>query len=350
MICIIKDKETLKSIYEHNDLSDDELFRIRKYVTDNTFPDGVDKFGYNKIISDDQNIYYYHLKGIKTSKDGKFQLRSIHKGINKLLSFIVERKEIEDHVKEIALHNTRNIHNSVLERLKNTFAHSELVHSSNKVDFVRDIINSDSNLSNIPKDILATLKALEQVSFDYDIIDFITMGNRFDDKDYTETKVHTLLVLVFYLYEYDFNKKNIRINIEPNHDSINVNFYTFRSAMSLIFENCLKYTKSNSEIVLSHYRIDDSYIIKIKMTSIRNDDEEIEKIFLPEYRGKNAQKLLPSKGKGLGLYVAKVLLDLNGINLDFVKCNNEVIEEHGVIYCDNEYRIIIPADRINKSV
>lgn len=346
MTFVVIDKKNDIVRHQYSDVSEENIDLVKNEIKKEKFLDGITKNGYRKFIVTDNNNFYYQLENIKNSKDGKHQIKVIHNAVQKLLHYFVYNEDIDNKVKEISIHNTRNIHNYILERLKSTFNHNILIQNSHKKDYIKEVIVE--NPDHVAKDILNTLKSLEQIAFEYDIIDFINYTKELTEKDFTEHKIHTLLVLAFYIYEHDFNSKNIKVNIDNNYDSISVHFSTFRSALSLIFENCLKYSKPNSEIIVDYsYNGGSIYKIDIEMESVYNSDIEIDQLFLPNFRGFNAKKIEPSKGEGLGLYVAKRLFSINGIDIQFKlmeRKERNIID--GVEYSKNIFIIDIPKSKI----
>ena len=141
-----------------------------------------------------------------------------------------------------------------------------------------------------------------------------------------------------------FITKNINVKISENYSSIKCNFFTLRSAFALIMENCTKYCVDESEIEIDINLISNCLKIDISMKSIYTTDEEITKMFLPKERSKEAKKKY--QGSGLGLYIAKHLLNLNNINLYFKRINNIITIKNGIKYSNNMFIIDIPLEAV----
>jgi signal transduction histidine kinase len=319
---------------------------LTQEIEEQKFRDGTDnKYGYRKTIRENEKVYYYQLEDVKTNKPGKYQIKIIHDAFKKYFYFMSDVMSIEEAIKDIAIHNTRNIHTSIIERLKITLEHEKLIHAEDKIKYIRDIV--EKKPMDVTKDLLSILKSSEQITFDYDIIDFISIKRPLEEADFTDQKLHTSLVLAFYIFERDFEKNRIHVNIDRTHLEIRINFYTFRSALALLFENCVKYCKPGTDIDIDYNYTTEYLKIDIAMHSVLNEEKEIENIFLPGFRGEQANKIKNQSGKGYGLYAAQQLLLLNGISLDFKTIDrNSTTILNGITYCNNLFIIDIPINKV----
>lgn len=85
--------------------------------------------------------------------------------------------------------------------------------------------------------------------------------------------------------------------------------------MSLVFDvllaNALFYNRKGGKVAIKARREGDTAVIVVEDTGIGIPRTEIEKIFVPFYRGEKAAKTFPD-GAGLGLYIAKEYVALHG--------------------------------------
>jgi signal transduction histidine kinase len=319
--------------------------RLERVISSGRFQNGVDdKAGYRRLVVDGTSEYYYQLEDVNTAKPGKYQTKVIHAAFLKYMGMHEDVQGIDEKIQEIALHNTRNIHNSAIERLKTTLDYRALMNAENKVDHILEVVGR--NPLDISRDLLSALKSLEQVTFDYDVIDFIALKRPLEEKDLTDQRLHTLLVLAYYIYDRDFEKRSIKVQIEKTQAVVRVSFLTVRSALALLFENCVKYCRPGTSIDID-YNITPSHLkVDIDMESVYNDVDDVQRAFLPGERGK-LTSVLDSSGQGYGLYAARQMLSLNEISVDFrVMPDTRVTTHRGVRFCRNLFVIDIPLHRV----
>lgn len=118
-------------------------------------------------------------------------------------------------------------------------------------------------------------------------------------------RFHGLLIKYLRIYQYMFDNKNVRVsvsgqsylNVDGNAEAIGVIPHTF-------LDNALKYSKQGGKVDI--YVRDENHEIMFSVSSYGPKilSDELEKIFTPFYRGKNAE-LAQEEGAGYGLYVAQ---------------------------------------------
>jgi len=86
----------------------------------------------------------------------------------------------------------------------------------------------------------------------------------------------------------------------------------------LILDNAIKYSPSENEVYIDYVEYPDSVIVKVESIGPFVTPSEIENIFKKGYRSENALKLVGANGKGLGLYFAKYICDINNIKIDIL--------------------------------
>lgn len=112
--------------------------------------------------------------------------------------------------------------------------------------------------------------------------------------------------------EYVYGKaleKNIDISINNIIDKeVYHDFNWTREALINIIDNAIKYSKQNSEIVISTFIDEVSYMIAVKDKGIGISKDDFTKIFKKFYRGKREENL-KEEGVGLGLYISKLIIE-----------------------------------------
>lgn len=151
--------------------------------------------------------------------------------------------------------------------------------------------------------------------------------------------IRDVIMIVLYMFFNDFNEKDVYIDIEEYYEKVYVDFESIQVAIYHIIENAAKYIapKTNANIT---FKIEKhtQYII-FAMTSLYiNQDEEFE-IFNEGYSGIVA-KQLKKAGKGIGMYRAKRLIELNNGTLTVEA--GEAIKINGIDYANNKFIIALP--------
>ena len=83
-----------------------------------------------------------------------------------------------------------------------------------------------------------------------------------------------------------------------------------RQVFSNLIENAIKYSPENSRILLSTEEVDGHVIIQVADQGMGIPEDELPHVFDKFYRSKSA-KSSPTKGSGLGLYLAKYFIELH---------------------------------------
>ncbi len=284
-------------------------------------------------------VFYFFFEDIANTKEGRYRSKILSKGISQLFVISNDTEKNLNNIENTVFHNTKNIIHYLANGIKKLIKYDQLLLAENKVDFINTLI-SENSLS-FAREILACNKSLEQVSFEYNILDYLKPNTEILESDRTRIKIHSLLVQAFYIYESIFSEKNINVNISKNFTVIKTNFFTMRSAFALIMENCAKYCMENSDIEIEIINERSGSIkIDISMMSIFNNDLEISEIFMQNVRSEEAIK--KGSGNGLGLFITKRLLNINGIEIQFKRINDIIRIQNGIKYCNNLFIIDIP--------
>jgi len=108
-------------------------------------------------------------------------------------------------------------------------------------------------------------------------------------------------------------EKEIFIDFEKtgNIPKMRLNTTALKLSLSNLIENAIKYSPKNSDICVSLQSQEKlSAIVKVKDSGPGIPEKDIGKIFDKFYRGKDVKN--NTKGTGIGLYVAKILIEAMG--------------------------------------
>ncbi len=345
MNVVVVDNTISKVIFHFSEEGDkDALEKLSTFVTSDQFIEGKhEKLGYIAAKVRGNKTFYVNYRDVRNRKAANYRAKIFVRAISDFFSYRKHEDDIYESIFDFAFHNSRNIHHAILGSLRKFVRWDEYLHSSDKVAFASEVLASNPYASS--RQLVTVLKSLEQVDFEYDVIDFLRPDVELEDKDFTNTRLHTLLMLAFYVFEKDFNDRGIRVKIDPCNHIIRGNFFTLRSAFMLLFENCVKYCMQGSEIKIDFADLANLLKVDIEMMSIVNSDSELSKVFMPHFRSKNANKC-SAMGTGLGLYIAHKLFDLNGITVDLRCLDKRNTTTDNIDYCHNIFIVDIPRDRV----
>ena len=252
-------------------------------------------------------------------------------------------------VRQYTMAETSNMVNRIIHNLKSINAHAmqelyALVPQEQLIKNVRE--NSKIVESAIKKDVRqAALTFFRMAKFnlsikaEFSIYEKLLQGGEKLKLEKRNHNIRDVIMIVLYMFFNDFNEKDVYIDIEEYYEKVYVDFESVQVAIYHIIENAAKYIapKTNANIT---FKIEKhtQYII-FAMTSLYiNQDEEFE-IFNEGYSGIVA-KQLKKAGKGIGMYRAKRLIELNNGTLTVEA--GEAIKINGIDYANNKFIIALP--------
>jgi PAS domain S-box-containing protein len=163
------------------------------------------------------------------------------------------------------------------------------------------------------EEILQTLQRLVK------IIDDLLHTTKIEEGRILEkTKKFSLEAIVDYVVSLlgsEIVKKKISLEIKrPLHPlpQTQMDVEKIKLVVQNLLDNAIKYTRENGQIVISlEEKGGKEILFSIKDNGIGIPEKEKERIFAKFFRAENAQKVEPS-GSGLGLYVAKNIIEAHG--------------------------------------
>lgn len=103
----------------------------------------------------------------------------------------------------------------------------------------------------------------------------------------------------------------LELNIPPDLGSVRLDKDMFRIAIDNLLSNAIKYSNPGGKVTLGARNLDDGQMqISVRDQGIGITPEECEKVFLKYYRVNNSETASRS-GHGLGLYLAKQIIELH---------------------------------------
>jgi len=171
-------------------------------------------------------------------------------------------------------------------------------------------------------------KSIMDVIFIFEQIKKKQIKPSFVDKD-----INRILTSVVSSNEFWAKRKGIKLILETEPlFPVSVDENLISRAISNILENAIKYSPSESRVLISSEEIDDEVIIQIADQGCGISEEDIEEIFRPYFRTDLTHHI---QGTGLGL----------AITTSFIKYHNGVIEVDSLVDKGSTFTIKLPKDK-----
>lgn len=142
----------------------------------------------------------------------------------------------------------------------------------------------------------------------YDLVNYrinILNGIKSADNRRIRQKMYPLIKKLIIMLSYQARKKDLKFKIEPNQEKyveLSNNIYL---AMFILLENAVKHSISDNEINIYFDETDTCLEVTIENTGAKIEEDELEKLTIRGYRGKNTT----TNGTGVGLSLAKEIFE-----------------------------------------
>lgn len=107
------------------------------------------------------------------------------------------------------------------------------------------------------------------------------------------------------------SKHTVQVNLPKRPLLLNVDGHTLRMAIENIISNAIKYTPKGGEVIIRVYKTHDHVFIRVKDSGVGIAQSDTDKLFKQFSRLPNEMSLSVG-GTGIGLYLAKHLVELHG--------------------------------------
>lgn len=253
-----------------------------------------------------QNIEEISGKTLKQfrSPDVPSELQPFLNSFNSLLARLAESMESERRFTDHAAHELNTplaaikIQAQILATNKNPEKHNE---------YLQDLMAGINRATHLVEQLL-TLSRLEV-----------------DDKSFTKEIVdlQNMIQSLIKNYQREADKKNLKISLLCSEKSlINANRFYIEILVRNLIDNAIKYSKDDKTIHVEILQKSDEKL-SLKITNIGDQiaPEELTKIFNNFYRANNSQTQQTIAGCGLGLAIAKKIVDLHDGKIFFTSRN-----------------------------
>ncbi|MEM5403792.1 hypothetical protein [Paraburkholderia unamae] len=189
--------------------------------------------------------------------------------------------------------------------------------------------------------LLRLLKNSQAMSNEFAVLERLDPQRTNDIKPWWH-QIHKVVKNSTSLFFQDLQQKSIRITQSSCNYEVLIDYETFSAGFYYILENACKYSAHSSSISVS-FEIASSgaLVLSLYMNSLEVKHNEAEKIFDEGYSGEVA-RARTLNGKGLGMFLARELFQINGLSVRFypgVATGNGFKE---MAYAQNTLEIVFP--------
>ena len=149
-----------------------------------------------------------------------------------------------------------------------------------------------------------------------------------------EDSIRNVILSILQIFITDFNDKNITVSLDSSEKRLQLDYDSFSVSLYYIFDNAVKYCSRNTHFKIILKEFPDCFSVLFDMLSIRIEDDEIEKLYMKNYRSEIAKKM-NAKGSGIGMFRILKTLKLNDAELiikprvtNYTRKANSTIYEH----------------------
>ena len=293
----------------------------------------------NKEAVQDGYIYMCSYDTSMTSKIFSYyfdMLRTIHIAYQEKVKMI-EGELIKD-VRRLQ-HNVNTYNATIQDEITNLVPLDD-IHNNWKevVLFVEEIIKNKPRATAIT--LLKAMKFSTFITAEMTVHDYIN-ADAIKLEIYPHS-IHRIIKLSLQPYFLEFVENKIDIKINDCYEKVLVDYPTISVILGHLWNNAIKYVHPNSTLDINFHSNGKHLVTKIKMFSLKIENEEIEDIYKEGYSGKWA-KMISKEGHGIGMFYIKRLTEMNGGYLN-VQAGITVTKINGIPYAYNEFCLSLPRE------
>lgn len=169
----------------------------------------------------------------------------------------------------------------------------------------------------IKKNAKVILKSnLEEVEKMQELINYLLSLNKYENSEIVFNKesfnTKPIILEIVDKHKTKAKQNKVKINTKLVTTKAKINKTSFEELISIFLDNAIKYTLKNGGVSILSKKEGKNLIIRIKDTGIGIADEDLPYIFNRFYRADTSRCKNEFEGYGLGLSIAKTIVDLHG--------------------------------------
>lgn len=252
-------------------------------------------------------------------------------------------RESEVNITRRLKHNLVTYNSHILQEIYQLIPQEEILSLDGRSQLLKIQQALSLDINNSAQSFLRILKnaSLEKAEFDA----FDKLYKTDPKLSLAEHSVHKIILLTLNSFWLDFLEREIEVDIQSTNKKLVLDYNSFSVALGHIFDNAVKYVLPKSRIYIQFYEnvLDRHFDINIDMTSLKVEQAEKEKIFQEGFSGSLAQQK-ECCGTGVGLFIARRMIELNNGKISFFPDTNSRDRKHkdGYDYERNRIKIVFP--------
>lgn len=335
------DKKSERIVFSSFNTNDEDLIAKYKNQKEKTTPH---RFRYSE--SETEN---YYVRAVSDSQDLLASKRIFDSTVsalcclvNLLVSKIAENRNEKDIEVKRLLHNLSTYNGLSIQEIELLVPQSEFPKKSwaDRQKIMKTAISQ--NIDESAQAVLRLAKFNQGIKAEISVFNKLFHPN--PNLKISDHEVHKVIMNSLYIFFPDFTDKNIYVNLLPSNLTGRFDYESFQVALYHMLLNASKYALKDSEITIQISDFGANIKISFDMISLRINDSELRKIFEENYSGDYAKKS-GNAGSGLGMFLIKQLLELNGGSIEIKpgRTNSKFID--GLAFDANTFSIFIPIGR-----
>jgi signal transduction histidine kinase len=213
-------------------------------------------------------------------------------------------------------HNLVTYNSHILQEIYQLIPQDEITSIDGKSQLKKIDQALSKNTSKTSQAFLRILKNASLEKAEFDVFDKLYKND--STPAFIEHSIHKIILLTINTFWLDFLELGIDVEIQSTNKKVILDYNSFSVALGHIFDNSVKYALPNSKISIWFYEnvMDDHFDINIDMISLKVCDSDKEKIFQEGVSGECAKEK-EVNGSGVGLYIARRMIELNNGTIKF---------------------------------
>lgn len=281
----------------------------------------------------------------KTTKLFKDEVESIMYGAKTLMetASLVRKSVITEASLRVnrVIHNLKSINAHAIQELYTLIPQNELLKNvKENTKIVENRIKNNSKQAAITFFRMAKFNL--SIKAEFSIYEKLLQGNvRLNTQKHN---IRDVVMIVLYMFFCDFNEKDVYVEVEDFYEKVSFDFESFQVAIYHIIENAAKYIAPRTNAKISFRLEKNETLVIFEMKSLYIQPGEEVEIFNEGYSGELAKKI-EMAGKGIGMYRAKRLIELNNGTIT-VEPGEFPEEINGTDYANNKFIIALPLSKV----
>ena len=203
------------------------------------------------------------------------------------------------------------------------------------VGYTSNILSSKSDIAG--RNVLRTIQRSSTALSEFDAYDIL---NSTSQPSFRPHQIHKVFKLSLQPYLFDLWERKVKVRIGECFDKVLIDYELINLALNHFWNNAVKYTSPDSEIVINFTTQSHSTNITISMYSLYISTTDQDNIFKKGTSGEYARKA-KLNGTGLGMYYIKECTERSNSTFTIAPGQNPK-NINGRLYANNIFRFCLP--------